>query len=239
MQPWRIAGGVAMSTRLVITGTPTPRATSTRSATSEGRTVKIVDHEVETTSMSRLRSGNVPSRCNSMNRAIGDQRPRAARRVECSVCPTAEDETGVRGGLDSSRGSARRKGEGFSPGRGTRDFKKMRSAISLCSSVGTAMVTASTWRAASRGRRPRASRWPPRPSRRAAGWWPPLHQLDPRQRRRIPRVCFPRCPTRSPRRADSWRHRPTKPRKSTKNQELTTKTEKDQTSYGFRVFVLS
>ena len=96
------------------------------------------------TSMSRLRSGNVPSRCTSTNLGFATSGSAATTAgLKRSVCP-APSGTPRRSAASMSRSaSATEEASGFSTSVATPRSMKG-SATATCDSVGTAMLTAST-----------------------------------------------------------------------------------------------
>ena len=86
-----------MSTRPVSTGTPTASIASTSDLTSDSTMSTSWIIRSKTTSMSRLRSGNVPRRWTSMNRgSVSSGRAAATAGLKRSVWPTASDAAGPR-----------------------------------------------------------------------------------------------------------------------------------------------
>ena len=159
--------------------------------------VEIVNHQVEDDVDVEAALGKRAEAMDLDEARIG--RAAAARRrppgLNRSVCPTASATPDLAAAAIISSASASDRAIGFSTSTGTPACRNG-SAISRCSSVGTAIVTASTWPISSRQSNERA-----RAVRRGNLLGPRAirvddrDELDARQRRQNPRVMLAEMPT--------------------------------------------
>ena len=191
MQPLaKRSRALAMSTRPVSTGTPTASIDSTSALHQRQHDVEIVNHQVEDDVDVEAALGKRAEPVHFDEARIGEQRPRGLdRRVEALGVADGQQRRPLSPpAAIISSASASDRAIGFSTSTGM-PAARNGSAMSRCSSVGTAIVTASTCPSelARIEQRPRAVRRGDLLGARAVGV-DDRDQLDARQRRQDPRV---------------------------------------------------